>query len=62
MWAGDVGFINIRHVKRLGKFLVAILAMIDVLRHEVPPRDMIAPTAMSRKSVEEFSSSSHEAS
>jgi hypothetical protein len=45
--AGHPAFIHFGHVERLRKFLVAVLAMKHVLRHEqVPPRHMIAPNRM----------------
>lgn len=34
---GDTGFIDIGHVEGLSEFLIAVLAVKDVLRHGVPP-------------------------
>jgi len=52
--AGYSALIYIGHVDSLGEFLVAVLAMKDVLRHEqAPPRvDIIAPFEMAPPVVE----------
>lgn len=37
MRTGDAALFDIRHMKGLGEFLIAVLAMKDVLRHGPPP-------------------------
>jgi hypothetical protein len=43
VWTLDLGFLDVRHVDVLGEFHVAVLAVVDVLRHSPPPANMIAP-------------------
>jgi hypothetical protein len=39
----DLGFVDVGDVVLLGEFLVAVFAMIGVLRHGVSPGNIIAP-------------------
>jgi len=41
--AFHTGLFNVRHVESLGKFLVAVLTMENVLRHGISPGLIIAP-------------------
>jgi hypothetical protein len=38
----DLSFLKVRDVEVLGEFQVAVLAVVDVLRHSPPPANMIA--------------------
>ena len=42
LWTLDLSFLDVRHVEVLGEFHVAVLAVVDVLRHSPPPGNMIA--------------------
>jgi len=39
----DFGFLHVGDVEALGEFLVTVLAMIEVLRHDATPCHIIAP-------------------
>jgi hypothetical protein len=43
VWTFDLSFFEVRDVEVLGEFHVAVLAVVDVLRHSPPPANMIAP-------------------
>jgi len=42
----DFGFLDVGDVEALGEFLVAVLAVVEVLRHNATPAMMIAPQAV----------------
>lgn len=39
----DFGFLHVGNMEALGEFLVAVLAVIEVLRHNAAPCHIIAP-------------------
>jgi hypothetical protein len=45
-WTLDFGFLDVGDVEVLGEFLVAVLAVVEVLRHNATPAMMIAPQAV----------------
>jgi len=49
MRAGDFGFLDIGDVVLLGEFLVAIFAVISILRHDHSPANIIAPKGMNQR-------------
>src|SRR5579863_3861715 len=49
---GHASLFNIRHVKRLGELLVAVLAVKNILGHSGSSRHIIAPCGGARLSVE----------
>jgi hypothetical protein len=42
----DFGFLDVGDVETLGEFLVAVLAVVEVLRHDATPAIIIAPEAV----------------
>jgi hypothetical protein len=46
VWTLDFSFFDVGDVEALGEFLVAVLAVIEVLRHNPTPCHIIAPEAV----------------
>src|SRR5664279_4333181 len=52
-WALDFGLFEIGNVEAPGEFLVAVLAVVEVLRHNSPPCHIIAQEAVDGRGIEE---------
>jgi hypothetical protein len=46
MWTLDFGLLDIGDVEALGELFVAVLAVVEVLRHNATPCHIIAPDAV----------------